>query len=268
MCGLTAHRGFESRSLRQKVDSAPSENTRTNGERAGALISRSISTALDGASTTQAIQAVIDRLNALGAAGQLTGQQLAAGLDAARAKLDDIKAGISSTDEALRAFGLQTRGQLQQTAETLGEAWDKIRNDATVSLADQRRAFEQWAEAATAANRGIEPSFVTLQRRMLETREAAAGLGQGISDAMGHASARVDALIERFTVLSSASAALDERNRSNLSVLGDGSRQSQLAGQNAVDNRLLFDLLARQQAGTLGADDLGSAQAVRPSSPP
>lgn len=164
-------------------------NAGARADDTGRLLAGALDKALSAANTERAVQAVIDRLTALGKQGTITGEQLAEGLDKARKKIDELKPGINSLDEALRAFGLKTQAELDATATKLGEAYRRIANDVSVSLADKAKAFEQYAAAATAANKGVETGEVALQRAILDTKLAASGLGSTIVDAMGKAAA-------------------------------------------------------------------------------
>lgn len=156
------------------------------------LLGSSLDKALSVANTERAVNAVIDRLKALGKQGLITGDQLAEGLDKAKRKIDELKPGISSLDEALRTFGLQTRAELQDTADKLGRAYRLIANDITVSLQEKATAFSKYSEAAIAANKGVETGEVRLQRVMLENQLAAAGLGNTIKEAMDKAKKATD----------------------------------------------------------------------------
>lgn len=153
------------------------KDLKLTGDDAGRVLGTALDKALSAAHTERAVQAVIDRLEDLGKQGAITGEQLADGLDRARKKIDELKPGINSLSEALSTFGLQTREQLQATADKLGKAYDQIGNSARVSLADQRKAFDQWSAAAIAANGGVESSAVKVARTMLEVKEAALGAG-------------------------------------------------------------------------------------------
>ncbi len=157
---------------------------------------RALAGALDkatvAASTESAVRAVISRFTELGQQGRIAGDALEQGLEKARKKLDELKPGITSLGEALRAFGIKTREELQNTADKLGAAYRVVANDVTVSLADKARAFMQYRDAAVAANGGVETSEISLQRRILENRMAAADLGKTIVDSMSAAGQAVD----------------------------------------------------------------------------
>lgn len=76
------------------------------GAQAGAALAQSLDKAIDAASTERAVQAVIERWQALGEQGRLTGDQIEAGLAKARAKLDELTPGIRGLREAAQAAGV------------------------------------------------------------------------------------------------------------------------------------------------------------------
>lgn len=221
----------------------------TRGAEAGRLLSGSLDKALDAANTERAVQAVIDRWQALGQQGLITGQQLASGLDLARAKLDEIKPGVSSLDEALRTFGLKTQAQMQGTADTFRSAWEQIRNSTQVGLQDKIRAFEQYKQAATEANKGIVPSELAVQEEMLRMQRIAQETGNSMRD-LGTAGSggmdRITSSAER------ARKALEDVKSASLT--GDN-REERLKGQNAVDAGGFFAVKEKLERGTITADD-------------
>jgi len=93
---------------------------------------------------------------------------------------------------------LRRSAELQVTADKFEQSWQKIANSAAVSLADQRKAFDQWAAAATAANGGVGTSAVKAARAQLEIKEAALGAGEGIETGMRRGGAAVDDLSGRL----------------------------------------------------------------------
>jgi hypothetical protein len=128
---------------------------------------------------------VIDRMGDLSKAGLLTGDRLADGLDKAGKKLDDLKAGVNSLSEAMRAFALQTQDKLKQTADRLDQAYATIATSAGVSLRDQIAAYGKWRAAALAASGDVESGHLAEQRINLENRATVAGLGDEYVKAMG-----------------------------------------------------------------------------------
>jgi hypothetical protein len=215
---------------------------------------------LDAANTERAVQAVIDRWQALGAQGLVTGQQLAQGLDQARAKLDEIRPGISSLDEALRAFGLKTRTELQTTADTYRSAWQQIATSTTVSLADKARAFTAYKEAAIAANNGVLPSEVATQEAIFKTQLTATSAGEAIAAAMGLAGSATDRTTAKVGQLN------EQLNRAAALIPASGiadtpdKNPTPFSGAQP-DYSTRNDLVAKYRAGTLTADDAEAAAA-------
>ncbi len=74
-------------------------------EDVGRVLGTSLDKALSAATTERAVRAVIERMEDLGKQGRITGDQLAEGLDKARRKLDELKPGVSSLEEAFRTLG-------------------------------------------------------------------------------------------------------------------------------------------------------------------
>lgn len=152
----------------------------------GRLLSTSLDKTLDTANTERAVQAVISRWEDLGRQGLVTGDQLSAGLEKARAKIDGLNPGINSLSEALATFGLKSQDQLQQTADNFRGAWEQIRSSVQVGIADKIKAFEQYRDAAAAANGGVVSGELRIQEEMLKSAAAARGVStdlQGVSTA-------------------------------------------------------------------------------------
>lgn len=168
---------------------------------AGRALSTSVSKATEAATTEKAVEAVIQRIEELGRAGKLTGEQLATALDGARKKLDDLKPGISSLEEALRTLGLKTRRELQDTADQLGQAYAKVAASGQVSLQQQIEAYAKWRDAAIAANGGVEAESVKLQGQILKSRAEVLGLGEDFGKAMDAAGKAVGKVSEQLKEL-------------------------------------------------------------------
>lgn len=139
------------------------ETIGVKGEQASKLLGDSLSKALDAAKTEQAIQAVIERMAQLGKRGLLTGDQLADGLTKARGKLDDLKPGINSVEEAMRKLGITSDASLKKTAGEAKTAYETIKSSGTASAREVGEAFKKAADAAIAANGGLVPSWVQAQ---------------------------------------------------------------------------------------------------------
>jgi tape measure domain-containing protein len=226
------------------------------GGEAGRALSGSLNRALDAANTERAVQAVIDRWEQLGRQGLVTGQQLSAGLEQARAKLDEIKPGVSSLDEALRTFGLKTQAQMQQTADTFRSAWEQIRNSTQVGLQDKIRAFEQYRDAATAANKGVVPSEIAVQEEMLRMQRIAAETGSSMRDLGNSGVSGMD------RITSSAERARKAVEDVKTASLTGDTREQRLQGQNAVDAGGFFAVKDKLERNTLTAEDAKLVEAL------
>ncbi|WP_164964314.1 tape measure protein [Rubrivivax sp. JA1026] len=188
---------------------------------AGNALARAIDKATEAAKTEKTLKAVEDRIKSFGKEGKLAGEQVAEALTKVQKKADELKPGINGLSEALRTFGLKTRAELTQTADQYAAAWKQIKGSTEVSLSDQIKAFQQYRDAAIAANKGIEPYQVALERKILESKAAVAGLGDAFKSAMDKAGAATQGLTDK---LSEAQKAYDELLKSDPSRLvgGDG----------------------------------------------
>jgi tape measure domain-containing protein len=198
---------------------------KTTGDDSGRVLQAALDKALTAANTERAVQALLDRIKALGAEGLLTGDRLAEALTKAQAKLDDLKPGVSSLSEALRNFGLQSREELQRTAEKLGESYRVIATSADVSLQQQIDAYARWRAAALAASKGAESDQLKVQGAILETRARVAGLGDEFERTMSRAEKATrrttEALQEqRNAMAGSLSSSVDGASRARSTVGG------------------------------------------------
>ena len=188
--------GFSQTFLKANNDTdalaATLKNMGTAAAAAGPLLAKSIDKEIEAATTEKALRRVEERLQAMGATGQLSGEQVAAGLEKARKKADEILPGISSVAEAATKLGVKTRDELQRTATEFKASWDVIANSTKVTLQDKISAFGRYREAAIAANGGVESSEVALQRQTLETQARVSGLGDAFERAMSKSRAEVD----------------------------------------------------------------------------
>lgn len=158
------------------------ERAGVEGERAGALLSGQLDKALEAAKTEQAVQAVIGKLKDLGLQGRISGRELAEGLSAAQGRLDELRTGVNSVAEAMRRFGLTSRDELRRTAADSRAAWELIRSDATLTLAEKRTAFKKYADDAIAANGGVVSSSLEVEARILGVELQADKAGRALKD--------------------------------------------------------------------------------------
>lgn len=160
-------------------------------EDTGRLLAAAVDKATSTANTERAVQAVIERIIELGKQGKLSGEQVALALDGARRKVDELRPGIDSLSEAYRRFGFSTQAELQRVAAENKKAWDLIRQDATLSLAQKQTAFKQYADSAIAANRGVADSTIQAEAQTLKLAITADATGKKIVGSMAEGTAAV-----------------------------------------------------------------------------
>lgn len=162
------------------------------GEAAAQLVAKSLDKEIAAANTEKAIKAVTDRVKDLGQQGTISGQQVADALTKIETKAGEAKAGINNLTEAVKLLGIKTKDELELVAANSRNAFEVAEQSGKVSLGELVKAFNKMREDAIAANNGIEPSWLRMKQIMLENRTAAAGLGSGISQAMGEAAKATD----------------------------------------------------------------------------
>lgn len=242
-----------------------------------ASIGKSIATA-DSAKAIETVKQQIESLR------KTLGDKLTDGLlDQATAKakeltaaLDGIKPGINSVAEAMKTLGITTDESLKKTASTSQEAYEVVRQSGTSSARELGAAFAKAADDAIKANNGIAPTWVQAQAGARGYELAVDDAGKTTVKAMGAAGGAVDGLrtkVQAATVdFEKQAAALDVINAKygqgkadrefKTAAVGSGNgsvtganRDQRLAGQNAVDNSLIFSLKEKSRNGTLTAKD-------------
>lgn len=242
-----------------------------------ASIGKSIATA-DSAKAIETVKQQIESLR------KTLGDKLTDGLlDQATAKakeltaaLDGIKPGINSVAEAMKTLGITTDESLKKTASTSQEAYEVVRQSGTSSARELGAAFAKAADDAIKANNGIAPTWVQAQAGARGYELAVDEAGKTTVKAMGAAGSSVDSLrtkVQAATVdFEKQAAALDVINAKygqgkadrdfKTAAVGSGNgsvtganRDQRLAGQNAVDNSLIFSLKEKSRNGTLTAKD-------------
>lgn len=173
------------------------DDLKARGVDTGTALAASLDQAGKAATTEAAVREVIARWEELGRIGQVTGDRLSRGLEQVRRKLDDLRPGVNSLDEAFRQLGMKSPEALRETARAAEEAFNKVR-EGTVGtregVALTQEAFRRYAEAAIAANGGVASEALKVQAAMqgltIETRTT----GESIVSAMGRAAGETDRL--------------------------------------------------------------------------
>ena len=103
----------------------------------------------------------------MGKQGVISAEQMKKGLEETRAKADELKDGINSTQEAYKTLGIKSQEQLNQQAKDYKQAYEAINKDTTASLQIRQQAFDKYAQAQVDANKGVVSSELKTQATAL-----------------------------------------------------------------------------------------------------
>ena len=173
------------------------DELKARGIDTGTALAASLHQAGKAATTEAAARAVLERWEQLGRAGQVTGDALTKGLEQARRKLDDLKPGVNSLDEAFRQLGMKSPEALRETARAAEEAFNKIKEGTTGTregTALTQEAFRRYAEAAIKANGGVADASLKVQAAMQGVSIETDAAGNSVVSAMGKAADETDRL--------------------------------------------------------------------------
>ncbi len=115
------------------------------------VVTQALEKMIDQARNAAELDALRNRISALGEAGQVSEKQLTEMFDRLKTKSDELTLGINSVDEALKKFGLTSQTEAKKAADSFAEAWKRIEYDGTVSMDNKRAAFQKYAEAVIAS---------------------------------------------------------------------------------------------------------------------
>lgn len=157
---------------------------------AARAIEMAFAAAIPKADSLQAIDAMEQKLKAMGAAGQLSADgmgRLQAALDKQRATIEGQIPGIQSLGEALRQLGVKPQAELKELARTAKEAFDVVAQSGTATPREINEAWKAMAEAAIAANDGIADATIQSQARqhgfVVETDKAGKSIVKSMKEA-------------------------------------------------------------------------------------
>ena len=122
------------------------------GYQTGEVLFAALNDMTNKAKNTTELQDIILMWEELGEQGQLTGEDLAAGLDLANERLDALTDGVNSVNEAYKVLGLTTRKEAALQAEAYTQAYGIIVKDGEATAGQLIDGFKRYAKAAVAAN--------------------------------------------------------------------------------------------------------------------
>lgn len=192
-----------------------------SGYQTGEVLAAALTNMTSKAKNTTELQDIILMWEDLGTQGQLTGEDLAAGLDLANERLDELTDGVNSVNEAYKVLGLTTRKEAALQAEAYTQAYGIIVKDGEATAGQLIDGFKKYAKAAVAANGDV----VTAQ---LKAEAAQRGLTVAVDE-----TGRVT-----FKSMSDTKEANDKVTRSvtNIRTAYDGISSSASSAGNAMVN--------------------------------
>lgn len=261
------------------------DTLRRQGVDTGAALSSTFATLTERASNRAELEALVSRVQALGKAGELSGQQVAAAMDAIKAKTDALTPGVNSVAEAYKQLGLTAPAELQKAAAAAKEAFDVLRAG-RVPLNDLQAAFDKYAQAQITAFGETKKAFLEEQAAVLglvpswaKVADAARGAGSegasagraiagGISEvsrAADEASRKVAQLAEQLKISVDDAAQLQERmTRLRTDVQGFSLDQAgnrvAAAGRTEEQARLQINEIIRNTFGNAALGDANARQ--------
>lgn len=240
-------------------------------------LTASIGKGIDTADSQKALDAVKQQIEAV---RRVLGDKVADGLlDQAAQKarelkdaLDKATPGITSLREAMKELGVTSDQTFKDTAAKSAAAYQAMKDSGTASIRELQDGFKKYAESAIAANAGVATEALKSEAAMRGLQITTDSTGKAIVGAMGSGKQATEA----FTgSVNAATTALGQQNsmlrqmadaaenlRKITSAPNNGVIKSVLTKDDmkAVDNTGLFGLQQKQQSGTLGKDDLATAE--------
>ncbi|MDR2091931.1 MAG: phage tail tape measure protein [Azoarcus sp.] len=182
--------GKESQEVIDSVDTiiASLQNLGWTAAQVGQALTGAFDGAIEKVNSAAALEQLRLRIEQLGKAGQLSGDQVAAALDKIRNKADDLTADINSVQEALRSLGVTSDRDLKRAADAAREAFNVIAKGDT-SLRERQKAFRVYAEAVIAANKGVADAALKAQAAQHQMSISADDAGNVIIQTMTEARA-------------------------------------------------------------------------------
>lgn len=209
-------------------------------------------------------------------------------LDQIGTKARQVTAEVGGLSDALKRLGITSDADLKLAAEASRKLYEQVRATGG-SAREQGEAFRKMAADAIAAGDTSALAFARAQaaiqgfeistdsagrttvRAMGEAAEATRGAGRSADSAagsyrtMGQSAADAAVQVQRLAEINARYASPlgpDKFSAPKGGSVTGNTREERLAGQNAVDNTLMFTLRDKLNAGTLNAEDADEIRAV------
>ena len=127
---------------------ASMDNLKKQGVDTGVALEQALDGMLSKAKNPTEINKLIRRWEELGKQGLVSGQQMAEGLEAARKKLDDVKPGVNSVNEALRVLGQTANDTSANMQAKYAEAFRVLRESGQATFTQLTQGLKTMFEAA------------------------------------------------------------------------------------------------------------------------
>lgn len=124
------------------------DNLKKQGVDTGVALGQALDGMLAKAKNPTEINTLIRRWEELGKQGLVSGQQMAEGLEAARKKLDAVKPGVNSVNEALRVLGQTANDTSANMQAKYAEAFRVLRESGQATFAQLTQGLKTMFEAA------------------------------------------------------------------------------------------------------------------------
>lgn len=162
------------------------------GVDASKLVGEGLTAMLGKARNPVELQELIKLFQQLGSEGKISGQAMAEGIAAAKAKIDELTPGINSLAEAFKKMGLTTKEESQKLANDYRDAFAIIQASGQATAAQLEQAFTKYATAAVAANGGVVSDFLRSEAAALGLQVQVDKTGNAIVSKMGEGAAATD----------------------------------------------------------------------------
>lgn len=124
------------------------DNLKKQGVDTGVALEQALDGMLSKAKNPTEINELIHRWEELGKQGLVSGQQMAEGLEAAHKKLDDVKPGVNSVNEALRVLGQTANDTSANMQAKYAEAFRVLRESGQATFTQLTQGLKTMFEAA------------------------------------------------------------------------------------------------------------------------